>query len=81
MGVEIDKTASDRFLDQMSNRRIGFGGKNLVGVLPTVVPPGAISHRCDLEPIDSKEPDPQATFAKIVFEVYYPRNFVRTFFV
>ena len=45
----------------------------LFGVLPTVMPPGAISHRGDLEPIDSKEPDPHAAFAKIVFEVYYPR--------
>src|SRR5271166_3203356 len=34
---------------------------------------GPFHNRRDLEPIDSKEPDPHAAFAKIVFEVYYPR--------
>jgi hypothetical protein len=32
---------------------------------------GPFDNRRDLEPIDSKEPDPHAAFAKIVFEVYY----------
>jgi len=34
---------------------------------------GPFDNRSDLKPIDSKEPDPHAAFAKIVFEVYYPR--------
>jgi Sulfatase len=37
--------------------------------LTKVGAPGA-----DLEPIDSKEPDPHAAFAKIVFEVYHCGN-------
>src|SRR5260370_42144370 len=57
---------------------VGIAGKvadtfNEVGFSQQACHQGPFDNRRDLEPIDSKEPDPHAAFAKIVFEVYCPR--------